>query len=184
MRVLPAGLARRFTTNRSGAAAVEFAVIVPMLLTLYIGASDLSIAVTLNRKLQATSATVADLIAQGDSTTKSQLSLTLGVAKALVQPYDSTKLKAVLSSVTVDAKGKAKVDWSSAANGATALVKGSTYVLPASLSAQLSRSFVVVETGYTYAPLGGFGLKIPIQMRETAYVTPRNTTAAVACPDC
>lgn len=184
-RALPSLLAR-FRRNRRGIAAVEFAVIVPVLLLLYIGASDVALAITAHRKLQSTANATADLIAQDASTTKADLTAELDIARALMQPLDAVKVKIVLSSILIDAKGKAVVDWSSAVNGALARQKGTEFILPASLANQPSRSFVVVEASYLYTPLGGFGFTHEIAMSKSAYFAPRNTTgsAGVQCADC
>lgn len=184
-RALPRLLAR-FRRNRRGIAAVEFAVIVPVMLLLYIGASDVALAITAHRKLQSTANATADLIAQDASTTKADLTAELDIARALMQPLDAAKVKIVLSSILIDAKGKAVVDWSSAVNGAAARRKGTEFLLPASLANQPSRSFVVVEASYVYTPLGGFGFTQSIEMSKSAYFAPRNTSgsAGVQCADC
>lgn len=175
---------RSFLRDGSGIAALEFAMIAPLLLVLYMGASDTAMAVSLNRKLEGTAATVGDLVGQEETVTKDQIQLILGVAKALVQPYDSTKLSSVVTSVTIDANGRSKVDWSLASGSRSAYAKGSDFTLPAAFATHRSRSIVVTETNYTYQPLGGYGLTVAIPMRATAYLTPRNTTSAIKCTDC
>lgn len=175
---------RRFLRECSGVAALEFALIAPMLLILYMGASQVSVGVTLNRKLQNVANTTADLIGQVDSTSKTEISSILKIARALVEPYDSAMVKIVISSVTIDANGRTTVDWSQAINGAKAYTKNKIYTLPTSFSQQRGRSFVVAEVEYTYQPLGGFGLKSAIAMHEAAYFTPRNTQTAIVCSDC
>ncbi|WP_062233902.1 TadE/TadG family type IV pilus assembly protein [Aureimonas sp. N4] len=179
-------LLARFHRNRQGIAAVEFAVIVPVMLLLYIGASDVALAITAHRKLQSTANATADLIAQDSATTKADLTAELDIARALMQPLDAAKVKIVLSSILIDAKGKAVVDWSSAVNGAVARRKGTEFILPDSLANQPSRSFVVVEASYLYTPLGGFGFTHGIEMSKSAYFAPRNTSgnAGIQCSDC
>lgn len=180
------GAARSFRRDASGVAALEFAIIVPMLLVLYMGASDAALAVALNRKINGTASTVGDLVAQDDDATftKSELQLTLGIARALIQPYDSSKMSAVVSSVTIDANGKSTVDWSMALGSRTAYRKGDDFKLPDSFAAHRSRSFVITETNYTYQPLGGYGIQTAIPMSATSYLSPRNTTTAIKCTDC
>ncbi|WP_062018208.1 TadE/TadG family type IV pilus assembly protein [Aureimonas sp. AU4] len=175
---------RLFKRDSSGIAALEFAMIAPMLLILYMGASDAALAVSLNRKLEGTASTVGDLVGQEETVTKSQLKLILGISQALIQPFDSTKLSAIVTSVTIDANGTTKVDWSSASGSAVAYTKGATFSLPSSFATHRSRSLVVAETLYTYQPLGGYGFDAVIPMKSISYLTPRNTTTAIKCSDC
>jgi len=179
-------LLSRFARDRRGIAAVEFVVIVPVMLLLYVGASDLALAITANRKLQTTANATADLVAQDSTTNKAEIAGALGIARALMQPLDAAKVRIVLSSILIDDKGKATVDWSSAVNGATARRKGTEFILPPSLTKQPSRSFIVVEASYAYTPLGGFGFNQVLDMSKSAYFAPRNTTgsAGVECSDC
>lgn len=180
------GLWRRFRRDRRGVAAVEFALVVPVMLVLYIGASDATLAITASRKLKATTNATADLVAQDASTTKSAIASQLQIARALMQPLDSTKVQIVLSSILIDDKGKATVDWSRATSGATARAKGANFQLPPSLTGQTSRAFVVAEASYSYMPLGGFGFQSTIPMNEAAYYQPRgtNTGSGIECKDC
>ncbi|WP_062110901.1 TadE/TadG family type IV pilus assembly protein [Aureimonas sp. AU40] len=186
MRPAWTSLARRFGRDRRGIAAVEFALVVPVMLIVYIGASDATLAITANRKLQATANATADLIAQDTTTTKAAISAELDVARALMQPLDSSKVRIALSSILIDDKGKATVDWSRAVNGATARVKGSVFTLPASLAGQKSTAIVVAEASYLYTPLGGFGFTSAIEMKDMAYYWPRGTSngAGITCSDC
>ena len=184
--MIPMGRTRRrsFGKDASGIAALEFALIVPVLLVLYMGASDAAMAVSLNRKLEGTASTVGDLVGQEQTVTKDQLKLILAIARALIQPFDSKKLSTVVTSVTIDANGISKVDWSFASGGAVADAKGTAFKLPASFATHRSRSLVVTKTSYTYEPLGGYGFPMAIPMGSSAYLTPRNTTAAIRCSDC
>lgn len=179
-----AGWLRTFAKARSGVAAVEFALIVPALLVLYMGASQLSVGLTLNRKLQTTASTTADLVGQLSATTSAEIGTILAISRALVEPYDSRQVKISITSVTIDANGIARTDWAKGVNGATTATKGNVYRLPASFAAQRSRSFVVAAVDYTYQPLGGYGLQNGIAMHQSAYLTPRNVNAAIPCPDC
>ncbi|WP_427024531.1 TadE/TadG family type IV pilus assembly protein [Aureimonas ureilytica] len=177
-------LRRRFGRDKGGVAAVEFALVAPLMLLLYLGASEATLAITASRKLKATVNATADLVAQDSSTDKSELAAELDIARALMQPLDSGKVKLVVSSILIDDKGQAKVDWSQAANGATARSKNSTYPLPPSLIGQTSRAFVAVEGTYDYTPFISAGLLPSMTMRETAHYSPRVANAGVPCTDC
>ena len=57
----------------------------------------------------------------------------LNAASAVMAPFPTSNLKVTVSSVKIDATGKATVDWSDTLNG-TARAKGSTVTLPAALN--------------------------------------------------
>src|SRR5262245_29539500 len=129
---LPPVLAR-FASDRRGVSAVEFAMLLPLMMTLYLGAVEISQGVGISRKVTLTTRTVADLASQVASIANSDMTNMLNASASVIQPYDSSKLKVVVSAVTVDANGVAKVAWSDTLNG-TARGVGSTVTLPTALN--------------------------------------------------
>ena len=79
-----------------------------------------------------TARTVADLVSQVSSITNADMTKSLNASTAVMAPYPASKLKVTVSSVTIDANGKATVDWSDTLNG-TARTNGSTVTLPTAL---------------------------------------------------
>ena len=59
---------KSFRKAQSGVAAIEFAIILPVMLILYFGLFDLTGLITNNRKITTVAATVADLTGQNNST--------------------------------------------------------------------------------------------------------------------
>src|SRR5690606_26993438 len=55
---------RRFSHDRRGAAAVEFALVVPLLLLLYLGTVEASALYTVDRRIVTISGTMGDLVAR------------------------------------------------------------------------------------------------------------------------
>jgi Flp pilus assembly protein TadG len=81
-----AGLGR----EQDGGTAVEFAMLLPLMLTLYLGAVEISQAVAIDRKVTLTSRTVADLASQASSISSSDMSNILGASSAVIAPYDAS----------------------------------------------------------------------------------------------
>ena len=97
--------------EQSGVAAVEFAVILPVLLLLYIGIVDVTRGVVASRKLNLLSRTISDLVSQQPTSLTvpiSQLSTILASASAVMQPYPLTSLKLTVSAVDIKAKSGSK----------------------------------------------------------------------------
>ena len=57
----------RFAQDRRGVSAVEFAMLLPLMLTLYLGTVEISQGVGIDRKVTLTTRTVADLASQVSS---------------------------------------------------------------------------------------------------------------------
>ena len=76
-----------FTKDSKAVAAVEFALIAPLLLLLFVGTVEVSLAVAVDRKLSRTSSAVADLVTQLQSPTGADVESILGVTDRIMFPY-------------------------------------------------------------------------------------------------
>lgn len=117
----PAALARRAARDTSAVAAVEFALVLPLLLVLYVGAVDVTRAVLASRNVTLLSRTVSDLVSQQSTSTPvaaSTVSLIFGASSAVMAPYSTTGLKLTVSAVDIKLKSdgrtccQALVRWS------------------------------------------------------------------------
>jgi Flp pilus assembly protein TadG len=79
----------RFPNDESGVSAVEFAMLLPLMLTLYLGTVEISQAVGIDRKVTLTSRTLADLTSQVSSLSSSDMSNVLNASSAVIAPYES-----------------------------------------------------------------------------------------------
>ncbi len=102
-----------------GVAAVEFALIAPVVILLYVGAGEISQAVMTSRKVEALSRTLADLVAQQpttpqngstpnpstpaplNATSQSALQAILNASTAILAPAPLTPLKMTVSAVDI-----------------------------------------------------------------------------------
>lgn len=107
--------ARTLWRDQSGVSAVEFALILPIILILLVGLVDTNEALIVHRKMRQVTSTVADLIAQSEQLTTSQVDLTLTGAASLLSPYPLTSLHIVVSVLDVT-ETEQTVNWSRAYN--------------------------------------------------------------------
>lgn len=176
-------LLARFRAARSGLAALEFALILPMMLVLYVGGVEVNDAISIRRKLNHAASTLADLAAQSNATvTAAALSDLFYAGNAVMKPYDSAKLKPVIAGVAIDDKGKATIAWAKSANGATCPAKGSAASIPASLATPNS-FLIMVDASYAFTPKIGYVLTGTYNMDERVYQQPR-IGKAISGPDC
>jgi Flp pilus assembly protein TadG len=166
---------RRFGAAREGAAAVEFAIILPVLITLYMGTIEVSDLIAVDRRVSVIAGSMGDLVARADgSITTATLTDYFKAAEGIIVPYAKTGLKQVVTCVAVNNTGVTTVSWSQGYNGGVAKVVGQPFVLPTEMSAISHNNWVIVsETYYAYKPLLGMIITQPINLHRQSYYLPR-----------
>ncbi|MEM0898856.1 MAG: TadE/TadG family type IV pilus assembly protein [Pseudomonadota bacterium] len=180
---------RRFVKNTSGVAAVEFALVFPILLILYLGSVEISGGLQTNKDVGKAASLVGDLVTQSPQLTTAELVGIADIAEATIFPYTTTTPVTTLVGIKIDTtnpKPKAKVEWSRRiANGAQTepYAKGSPITIPDRLL--LPDTFVVKSTvELKYKPIVTHNMKdTEINMEETYYLRPR-LTDEVQCTNC
>ncbi len=167
-------LSRKFASLRrdqKGVSAVEFAMMLPLMVTLYLGAVEVSQAVAIHRKVTLTARTVADLASQVTSINNADMTNMLTAASAVVAPFPSGELKVTVSAVTIDANGIARVAWSDTLNG-TARAVNSTVSLPSAVNIPNSQ-LIWSEVRYNYLPTVGYVVTGALNLFDQIYMRPR-----------
>lgn len=121
---------RRFAADVRGIGGVEFALIAPLLLFLYITSFELTIGLSVSKRVTRTASTVADLVTQQAKVTTSDLQQMTGVANAIFTPYQPQNLKMKITGVALDASGNPTVAWSWAQDGSRPYSNGSAVNVP------------------------------------------------------
>ena len=170
---------RRLGKDDRAVAAVEFALIVPLLIVLYFGTVEAASLFTVDRRVSTVASTMADLVSrEKDSISESTtLANYFEAARGIMQPYSTTSLKQVVTLLQVTSAGVTTVVWSVGYNGGTARTAAATYNLPASSQInQISRTngyLVMSEIAYPYKPLFGLVITDTINLSRTEYFLPR-----------
>ncbi|MCZ7462517.1 pilus assembly protein [Rhizobium rhizogenes] len=105
-------LVTRFVKDRRGVGAVEFAILFPILLALYVTSFELTIGYNTYKRASSASATINDLISKTGSVDKAYLKNMQNVAAAVFAPYSTTGLKLKISGIAIDKQKQAKITWS------------------------------------------------------------------------
>ena len=171
---------RRLANDERGVSAVEFAMLLPLMMTLYLGGVEVSQAVAVDRKVTLIARTVGDLVAQTTTVNNSDMTNILAAATAVAAPYSDTNLKVVVSRVDVDAQSVAKVVWSDTKNGTKRTV-GSTVTLPTALNTA-STSLIWAETQYAYTPTVGYVITGTLNLTDQIYMRPRLSDTVARTP--
>ena len=162
---------RRLLRDERGISAVEFAMLLPLMVTLYLGGVEVSQAVAVDRKVTLIARSLGDLVAQATNVTSAEVTNILAASAAIVVPYDDTKLKITVSSVKIDSTGVAKIAWSDTKNG-TARTVGSTVTLPAALNTN-DTWLIWTEAEYAYTPVIGYVITGTMTLKDQIYMRPR-----------
>ena len=171
---------RRFLRDKRGVSAVEFAMLLPLMITLYLGGVEVSQAVAVDRKVTLISRSLGDLVAQATTVSNADMTNILAATAAIIVPYVDAKLKITVSSVVIDAQGVAKIAWSDTKNG-TARAVGSTVTLPAALNTA-SSSLIWAESQYAYTPVIGYVITGTMTLKDQIYMRPRLSDTVARTP--
>lgn len=105
-------ISRRLLRDRQGIGAIEFALLVPALLMLYLGSLEATVGFNMAKRATRASGTVADIITQQTSVDKTYLAQMPSVAASIFAPYGTDNMTLKITGVTIDGTANAKVAWS------------------------------------------------------------------------
>jgi Flp pilus assembly protein TadG len=176
-------LAKRFIDDKRGMSAVEFALVLPLMMTLYLGSTEVSQAISANRKVTLVSRTVADLSSQVSTISNASMTDLLNASSAIVSPFSSANLKVTVSCVAIDSTGRATIAWSETLDGTTRSTNtvhtaGSSVTLPNALNVA-NTALLWSEAQYIYRPAIGYVITGPLTLKDQMYMRPRLTDGCV-----
>jgi Flp pilus assembly protein TadG len=166
-RARVAGLVR----NERASAAVEFAVVVPIMLTLFFGTIEFSSGVAVDRKVTLVTRTLSDLVSQSSCVDNTMITNFINAGKAIMTPYSVTPLNQTVTELYVDpATSTAKVQWS---KGTSPRGNGTTVGIPAALL--INGTYLIYsEVNYQYVPTIGYVMaKTGVNLSDYTYTRPR-----------
>jgi len=174
---------RRLRGDAKGVAAVEFALVVPLVIVVYAAGFEVTQAATVYRKLTDTTVQLANVTSQYTSVAKADIDNIMGASAQIMAPYSTTPLAAVLSEVQTDSHGAATVVWSEPYPvGGPSLAVGSAVAMPANFASP-NAYYILVQTTYGYTPTVGAAFVNTIPMTNQIFMVPRQSTS-IPCKDC
>ena len=180
---LRARLRRSLLAHESGIAAVEFSLILPILLVLWIGGVEVTGALSVDRRLNNLASSIGDLVARSKTVTYSDVNNILDIAPGAMFPYAETGLWMRVSAVWIDSGGVAKVVWSRA-EGTTAYGDNTTVtsVVPAALRVA-DTELIMAEVNYLYKPAVGYVITGNLTLQDRMFFVPRLVDRVSLCDD-
>ncbi len=165
---------REFRDRTEGVAAVEFALILPIMALMFIGSVEMSQAVSIDRRTSQVAASTSDLVAriEGGITEGEMLDIAK-IGSWLIKPYNTTKLKINLSLISIPlcpgggtcptgdpsaSDPNIKTRWtcaydSASANAINCTCQNTQYTMPSSGLIKYGDAVIVSDVEYKYTPL-------------------------------
>jgi Flp pilus assembly protein TadG len=168
--------------------AVEFAMILPLMMVLLFGTIEISNGFAVDRKVTLLTRTLSDLTSRSSSVSVVDLTNFFTIGGAIMQPYDPAPLKATITEVYIDpATSGARVQWSQGTNARTV---GSPVTIPTGLISKdaggttLANQYLIMsEVSYLYTPVIGWVMnKAGITLSGKTYTRPRQSTCVYYPP--
>lgn len=165
---------RSFARDRAGVSALEFAIVLPFMLLLYIGGNELGDGLAIQYRVALAARTVTDLASQYISIDGATMSSILGASSTVMAPYSSANMVVTVSQVQVTANSsQGSISWSCSLGG-TARTIGASVTLPTYLQNPSSTMYLIFgEVTYPYTPAVGYAVAGTINIYQNTYFYPR-----------
>lgn len=175
---------RRLAASTRGVAAIEFALILPVLLLLFLASVDAGRAIAIYMKVRSATYTLDAITNQYTSIQSTDMTSIVGATSVVLTPYSSTPAVVTISQISVNSSSNATVSWSYSLNG-TALTQGATVTVPSALGTCNSYPCYLIygQVSYSYSPLFGYFAKNAITLSDSLYVTPRSSECILYAPE-
>ncbi len=172
--------------DRRGAAAVEFVLMAPFMVTLFFGLFGLVQFVRVKMVLSSTASSMANMVAAQTAVTNITLSDYCNGAQRIMQPYAASGLSMAIVTYTMQSNSTVAASWEkdTACSVSASSWASSGTALATSLLTGPGDSIVVVQASYNYTL--SYASIIPnlpsMTLTQTAYARSRSTpVTCVAC---
>jgi Flp pilus assembly protein TadG len=146
----------RLAKDKRGVAAVEFALILPLMITLLFGLIEVNETLIAHRRVQSAAAAAADVVARDTRVTNAEINDLFNATGALIFPLNGAGLDMRISSVELTSAGQGLVLWSDG-RGYGALSEGATVTLDSRVDRICPGvSAIMAEVRYVYQPPSSF----------------------------
>jgi len=168
----------RLPRDERAAALVEFALVLPIMISLFLGTFEVTRVVAADMRLASAAQSYADMIAQQSTLTVAQMTNFCNGGKLAMTPLPAKGLKAAVASVTHGNSSTAE-DWHDESCG-TAKAIASATTIAAPLVPNVNDSVIIVQASYAYTSPISYVLKKSYTLTQSAYARPRNVTTVGA----
>lgn len=173
---------RDFCKSESGVSAIEFALVVPFLMVIFLGFSEAAKSNQMSTRVSKVAATVADIISQSASLSIPEVEAALRAAHVLAGSSAAGTMTVEVVGVNIASNGTTSVLWARGVNSTNLPAPGEPYNLPEDLTSEAG--FIVASrANYKHDPIIGGSMVGTIEMQKEFYFIPRSGTMT-QCSGC
>ena len=188
------GWLRGLARDARGVVIVEFAIVLPVLLTMYLGGFVISDMIACNRKVTVSARSLADLTSRNISPSltynKSSVDAFITASTTVLLPYSTSAMQMRISDLQICDASHAIVIWSDVNSSVTSLVTGATVSVPSTMITApmlptgggtcanpngTGAYFFEGEVYYPYTPVVKYGPLNITTLADVVYMSPRLT---------
>ena len=164
--------------REEGLAYLEFALILPLLLLMVLGGTELSRYLQTGQKVDKMTHTIVDLIAQAPTISTPELEQIMQAAQHIMSPYPFTDDGVIIvSCVGYDEYDQLRVKWQYKGGGnllrnSAIGTTGDAPQLPTGFSIEERDNVIIAESYYAMEPLNSNYME-PVEFYSTAFYLPR-----------
>jgi Flp pilus assembly protein TadG len=165
--------------DQRGVSAVEFALLMPLLIMIYFGLAESTQMLLADRRISQVAFSVGDLVSRTDQVDDAQMADIFTVARVIMEPFPvSTVMGIRVTSIAVAADGRASVVWSDANGTLGAHLAGAPILIEGNRVAP-GETVVLSEVTYQYRGASSMILADGMTLRAQFYLKPRKSDAVL-----
>jgi Flp pilus assembly protein TadG len=178
---LPVSIYRHFVASQRGVAAIEFAMMVPALLLLFLASFDAGNAISVYMKVRSATYTLAAITNQYETIQSTDMTAITGATSAVFAPYSNAPAIVTITQIKATSATQAQVSWSYSPTSGYALSQGSAVSnLPANFAQNTCGNnypcyLIMATVQYTFTPSFGYFITGTINLSDSLYATPRSS---------
>ena len=169
-----AGFARRAGADARGVSAIEFALILPVMVIAILGSFQVFWIARAQMLAVNAARVLADIVSQQNAVSTADITDFCKAAQLSMQPMPSAAFTASIASVT-NQNASRKIDWTDKTCGTVSAI-GSALTTAQTVTPNDSDTAIVVEASYTVALPFSFPLSSTFVVNATAVASPRTGT--------
>lgn len=159
--------------KEDGIAAIEFAIIAPLMVLIFFGCIELSLMMRADRRVTATASTLGDLTSRLATVTDEDMRELYNAAIVMMQPYPASDTRMRITSIVDNGNGRTEVRWSDG-HRMTARTVGSLVEVPEGIVPSPG-SVILTEIEYDYSGITQV-IDTSKTLTDTFYLRPRRVS--------
>lgn len=172
---------RKIAKDQTGAAAIEFVLVIPIFITIYIGVAEVANIYSANRKANQVASDISGLIAQETSINTLEMSKIVDFAEESMSPYDTDEIGLSIIGVKNDASGSSTLAWKKSFPGENTAAPAAT--IPSDIANTQGDFVVVTKLNFQQEPYTHFIFRNTFTHSTAAYARAR-LTEDLKCLNC